>query len=238
MDEMNCLSARRIISTDIKDKSPALAQHLIECSSCKSFYERQVKFNHTLKQAMEIDVPEGLAARILVEQKLSQNKSKVVGKQRWYAMAASIMLVVVVAFTSSLTPQPAIAGAIVEHIKDEYSILNDNQDVPLVELNALLKPHGVQAHENIGRAVHAGNCLIEEQLGAHIVFEGKNKPVTMVVVPEKISENTGKKIDINDQQFEGVLVSLQRGTLALLSEDKESLIEFEHRLRESLTTYL
>ena len=72
MEEMNCLSARRIISTDVRQKDATLAQHLNECASCSAFYERQLKFNNKLTQAVEVDVPEGLAARILVEHKLNQ----------------------------------------------------------------------------------------------------------------------------------------------------------------------
>ena len=238
MDNMNCLSARRIITTDIKDKSPALAKHLAECPSCRAFYERQVKFNHKLKEAMEIEVPEGLTARILVEQRLNQKKSKAAVNQRWLAMAASVMLVVAVAFTTSLTTQPAIAGSIIEHIIEEEELLHAHGEVAVSDLNALLNPHGVQVNSNIGRATHASNCVIEEVLSAHIVFEGKNKPVTMVIVPKKLSDKVGKKINIDDQQFEGMLVAMQKGTLALLSEDKESLVEFERRLRSNLTTYL
>ena len=91
MDDMNCLSARRIISTDVTDKSAAFVQHISSCESCKAFYERQLKFNSVLKKAIDIDVPDGLAARVLVEHKLNSKKESK-QKFQWGAIAASMML--------------------------------------------------------------------------------------------------------------------------------------------------
>lgn len=231
---MNCLSARRIISTDINQKSVAFAQHLHACASCKSFYERQLKFNRTLTEAVEVDVPEGLAARVLVEQRIHQKKSRD-KKYRWTAMAASIMLVFAVGVVTTLHSPPTLASVIVEHVKTEASILHDQHNVTLAELNELLKPHGVRADASIGRATHAGNCLIQGKLGAHLVFAGKNAPVTLIVISHELGKD---KVTIDDEEFKGVIISTQRGVLALLSEDKESMMEFEQRLHQSLMTFI
>ena len=231
---MNCLSARRIISTDMHEKSAAFTQHLQACASCKSFYERQLKFNRNLIEAVEIDVPEGLAARVLVEQRIHQKKSRD-KKYRWTAMAASIVLVVAVSLVSTLHSPPSFASVIVDHVKAEESILDDQGNVSLAELNQLLKPHGVRADISIGRATHAGNCLIEGVLGVHLVFEGKNAPVTLIVISHDLKED---KIVIDDAEYKGVIMSTQRGVLALLSEDQESMMEFEQRLRQSLMTFI
>ena len=130
---------------------------------------------------------------------------------------------------------PSLAGVIVDHVKEEAAILDAEGNIPLLELNQLLKPHGVKADASIGQATHAGNCLIQDKLAAHIVFAGKNAPVTLIIVPQKLS---GDKLTINDRQFKGILMSTQQGTLALLSEDQESLMEFEQRLHQSLMTFI
>ena len=234
MEEMNCLSARRIISTDINQKSAAFAQHLHGCSSCKSFYERQLKFNRTLTEAVEVDVPEGLAARVLVEQRIHQKKSRD-KKYRWTAMAASMLLVISVGLVTTLHSPPSLASVIVEHVKSEPTALHGQAEVSLQELNELLKPHGVRADATIGRATHAGNCLIQGKLGAHIVFAGKNAPITLIIVPHELNKD---KVTIDDDEFKGVLVRTQRGVLALLSEDQESMLEFEQRLHQSLMTFI
>lgn len=237
MDDMNCLAARRIITTDITDKSSAFVSHVSSCPTCKTFYEKQLKFNSVLKKAVEVDVPEGLAARILVEHNLNKKKEKEgVNKFRWSAIAASVMLVFAVSIVSTINTTPAIAGVILEHAHEELWILEDKGHVTLASLNLLLKPHGVRADENIGYATHAGNCIIQDKVGVHIVFAGENAPVTLIIFPEPL--NNEKSVRISDHFFKGVMIKANKGTLALLSEDEESLKIFEARLNSSLMTFL
>lgn len=234
MDNMNCLSARRIVSTDIKESSASLVQHLKECATCKAFYDRQLAFNHKLKLAAEVEVPEGLAARILVEHKLNQKKAKSV-TNRWLAMAASIMLVVSVSVVTSLHSTPALAETIVEHIYEDVKMLEMRDHIAPVQLNELLNPHGVNIRADMGHARSAGNCVIDGKLSAHIVFKGKNAPVTMIVVPKRINS---ERIEFDEQEMVGLLVNMPRGTLALVSSDQESLKLFEKQLTANLLASL
>ena len=235
MDDMNCLAARRKITTDIKDKDAAFVQHLSNCSTCKSFYEKQLKFNSVLKKAVDVDVPEDLASRILVEHNLHKKKTGV-QKYRWSAIAASVMLVFAVSIVSTFNTSPAIADVILEHAHEELWVLEDKGHVTLESLNQLLKPHGVRADENIGYATHAGNCVIQDKVGVHIVFAGENAPVTLIVFPEALDGE--KNIHFSDHFFKGVLLGTNKGTLALLSEDEDSLKIFEARLNSSLMTFI
>ncbi|MDW3094399.1 MAG: DUF3379 family protein [Gammaproteobacteria bacterium] len=237
MDDMNCLAARRIITTDITDKSSAFVSHVNGCPTCKSFYEKQLKFNSVLKKAVDVDVPEGLAARILVEHNLNKKKEKEgANKFRWSAIAASVILVFAVSIVSTINTPPAIAEVILEHAHEELWVLEDKGHVTLESLNQLLKPHGVRANENIGYATHAGNCVIQDQVGVHIVFAGENAPVTLIVFPKELDNE--KSVRISDHFFKGVLMNTNKGTLAILSEDEESLKLFEARLNSSLMTFI
>ena len=233
---MNCLSVRRIIATGITDKSNEFTEHVASCPACKSFYEKQLKFNSAIKKAVEVDVPEGLAARIMVEHQLNQKKEESKKKYSWSAMAASIMLVFAVATVTTLQSPPAIAGVILEHVHDEMWILEDKGHVTIESINQLLKPHGVRADENIGYATHAGNCIIQDKLGVHIVFAGENAPVTLILFPEPLDRS--KTVKIGDEIFKGVLMNTKKGTLALVSEDQASLEKFADQLKTSLMTFI
>ena len=233
---MNCLSVRRIIATGITDKSSEFTEHVASCPACKSFYEKQLKFNSAIKKAVEVDVPEGLAARIMVEHQLNQKKEESKKKYSWSAMAASIMLVFAVATVTTLQSPPAIAGVILEHVHDEMWILEDKGHVTIESINQLLKPHGVRADENIGYATHAGNCIIQDKLGVHIVFAGENAPVTLILFPEPLDRS--KTVKIGDEIFKGVLMNTKKGTLALVSEDQVSLEKFADQLKTSLMTFI
>ncbi len=235
INDMNCLAARRIISTDITHKSSAFVKHVTSCTNCKSFYEKQLKFNLVLKRAVEVDVPEELAARILVEHNLNKKKEEA-KKYRWSAIAASVILVFAVSIVSTFNSSPAIANVILEHVHEELWVLEDKGHVTLKSLNQLLKPHGVKADQKIGHATHAGNCIIQGKLGVHVVFSGENAPVTLIVFPEALDEE--KSVRISDHVFKGVLMNTNKGTLALLSEDEVSLKKFEARFNISLMTFI
>ena len=232
---MNCLAARRIISTDVTNQSDTFAQHVVSCPTCKSFYEKQLKFNAVLKKAVDIDVPDGLAARILVEHKFDQKKTTRQTFQ-WSAIAASVMLVFALAAVTTIHSPPAIAGVILEHVHDEMWVLEDKGHVTLESLNQLLKPHGIKADESIGYATHAGNCMIQGKVGVHIVFAGENEPVTLIVFPEVLDDVDNE--EFSDHLFNGVLMETRKGTLALISEDDESLKEFESRLKTALMAFI
>ena len=232
---MNCLAVRRIISTNVKDDSDAFSEHLAVCSSCRSFYSKQLSFNSTLKQALEVDVPEGLAERVLVELNLNEKKTNQ-KNLKWMAMAASILLVVVMFSTAPFHTPPALADAIVEHVKYDVAALREKSDISLLQLNQLLKPHGVKADSNIGKATSAGICVIKGKRGAHVVFQGKNEPVTVIILPEQLKTDDEDTID--DPLYKGYLVSTKHGTLAVISEDQESLQDFKIRMRESLMIYI
>ena len=232
---MNCLTVRRIISTNVRDDSDAFVEHIAECATCRSFYEKQIRLNNSLKQALEVDVPEGLAERVLVELNLKEKKASQKNIQ-WMAMAASLLLVVVLFSTAPFHTPPALADAIVEHVKYDVNALREKSEISLQQLNQLLKPHGVRADKNIGKATAAGICVIKGKRGAHIVFQGKNEPVTVIILPEQLKvddENT-----INDSLYKGYLVSTKHGTLAVISEDEESLQDFKTRMRDSLMIYI
>ena len=233
---MNCLAARRIISTDISDISSEFKQHLMECTSCKAFYEKQLKFNGVLKKAVEVDVPDGLAARIMVAHQLNQKKENIKRRYSWSAMAASLMLVFAVGVVTTLQAPPAIAGVILEHVHEELELLHDKKHVTLESINQLLKPHGIKADKDIGYATHAGNCMIKDKLGVHIVFAGENAPVTLIVFPEPLDRSSN--VEISDDVFTGVLINTKKGTIALLSEDQASLNKFESQLKTSLMTFI
>ncbi|MEM8843792.1 MAG: DUF3379 family protein [Pseudomonadota bacterium] len=235
MDEMNCLTVRRIISTNVRDDSEAFAQHLLDCPSCKSYYDKQQKFNSTLKKALEIDVPEGLAERVLLEVNLSKKKSRK-ENVRWLAVAASVLVVFIVFTTTTLHSPPALANAILEHVKYDVAAFDIRTDISLDELNKLLKPHGVRADAGIGDATSAGICVINGKQGAHVVFEGKNSPVTMIITPQHLKVN--ESVIIDDKQYKGMLLGTKKGTLAVISEDQESLSQFETKMRKHLMTFI
>lgn len=83
---MNCLEFRRLALEDPYD--PSLEEHAESCQQCNGFRAEILAMDSDIEKALNVEVPEGLAARILLNQSLSSRPTQ---KQTYvrYAMAAS-----------------------------------------------------------------------------------------------------------------------------------------------------
>ncbi len=61
---MNCLEFRRRFTIDPAGNGPEIAAHRQQCPACDRFAERMGEFEKRLRQAMAVDMPEGMAERI------------------------------------------------------------------------------------------------------------------------------------------------------------------------------
>ena len=66
---MNCLEFRQLALADPYD--PALTEHAAGCVKCTKFRQEILDMDSDLEKAFAIPVPEGLAARVLLNQSLS-----------------------------------------------------------------------------------------------------------------------------------------------------------------------
>ena len=111
---MNCLEFRQLALADPYDS--ALDVYAESCPQCTKFREEILSIDNDIEKALNVEVPEGLAARILLNQSLSEPDTT----QTWfrYGMAASFAAALVVgAFVLNNTadePTPSVEIAAVE----------------------------------------------------------------------------------------------------------------------------
>ncbi len=106
---MNCLEFRQLALADPYD--PALLDHVADCAKCTSFRQEILDMDSDLEKAFAIPVPEGLAARVLLNQSLS-TRPKTVNWVR-YGMAASFAAALVLAaalLSNDHAIQPGASG--------------------------------------------------------------------------------------------------------------------------------
>lgn len=75
MDTINCLEARRQITTDPVRIADAVREHLDGCPSCSAYARSLVSSEEQLRRALEIPVPETLGARIRVRQTMDDARA-------------------------------------------------------------------------------------------------------------------------------------------------------------------
>ncbi|MFW2439606.1 MAG: DUF3379 family protein [Arenicellales bacterium] len=77
-----------------------------------------------------------------------------------------------------------------------------------------------QAKDNIGKLNYANNCQIRKNTGAHLIVNGENGPVTVLVMP---GEHIDEDINITPRRFDVAIYSTVYGSLAVVGEKGEQI---------------
>lgn len=129
---MNCLECRQLILADPDDT--ACTEHLSGCEQCTRFREEIVAMDHDVALAFKVPVPEGLAARVLLNQSLTHRQKTTTWVR--YSLAASFAAALVIAAgllsQGNNEPQQIATGPVVETSVEQGD--TDHTDMSLQEM--------------------------------------------------------------------------------------------------------
>ena len=211
--------------------------HERECASCRTYAQESALFESNLKQAMAVQVPEGLAGLIKSHQGAVERVRVRMIRPWKYAMAASLVLMFgIIGFLSyqSITlnqTESLLQQAVLDHIKGELHHLAEHKNVQLAELNQLMRPLGVRAVADIGSVNFAGLCQIRRHLGAHLVVAGDQGPVTVIIMNNEMIDRDSR---FENSRFSGIILPQKNGSLAVVGEQGEPLNEIIERLQTNI----
>ncbi len=218
---MNCLQFRRLVETSPNTQDPEFLRHKAECGNCALLAARVARFDAALSNAVRIDPPENLAARILLKQSFS-SPHNALPRRRLVALAASMAAVASLALAGNwyLKRGDELADEIVALVhKASYAMssetLLDSQSVAMA-----LAPVGLRLKAKISGVTFAGQCLLRNTLAGHLVLQGKKAPITIFLMPDvRISGPSA----IKDPMLSGELVPLKKGSMAIVGAPGEKL---------------
>ena len=229
---MRCLEVRHSLNTEPTNKTSEIVEHLKRCSECNQYARQVDQFESKLTDSFKVDVPDGLAYRILLTQNITTHRANKVARRRFYGIAASVLI------TSSLVSgliyynQPySLEQVALSHVEAEQYHLNDKNNVQLAALNIILNPLNIKLNESIGTINYAGTCKIRNNRGGHVVLQGKKAPVTLLLMP---GEYVAQKETLTDEKFKGVILPIENGSIALIGEDEKDLEPLLIKIKQSL----
>ncbi len=231
-------------------RDPEVLEYLATSESCAEFAQKLKKFDDKLKTAMSIDVPEGLESRIILAQRMSDNneavesndnvvafkKSSTSHTQRrdykWMSLAAALVLAVGLSLGMfKIGESQGLEQQILAHLYEHKDALTKDKNIELASFNEMLAPHGVKVTESIGHIRYASNCPIDDKKAPHFVLSENGEPVTVMYIPWK---QMPKREKIGDDKFKGVLLSNQKGSFVIFSEDPEIIDSVQERVAKSI----
>ncbi len=227
---MNCIAFRRALSLSPASPDDELRAHRRECPGCEAFARRLLQFESTLAEAVRIDVPEGLASRVLLAHSLRLEGDTRVRRRRLLLAFAAIAALGLAASWLALAPS-RLDRDVLAHIEAEPSHLHARGELSRAEVNQTLAPLGVGVEGDLGTISYAGTCWIRGRLGAHLVLQGDRGPVTVLFLPD---EPLGDRFPVRHELLQGIIVPAGRGSLAIVGRPGEALEVIEQRVKRAL----
>ena len=200
------------------------------------------RFEQALREAINIEVPEGLAQRILDEQQ-KQNRRRSWWKFQWlevnaqwrYAYATAATLALVVGIFTVLprfeSTENILEKQVLAYLHREYDSLTQVRDVPDDELAGMFKEIGASL---TGRLDGVSHCEINE-IGDHksaiLVMSGDKGPITVVFI---MGEHISVRRSVGNGGFSGMIVPAQKGSIAIVGEPGEGLTKVERKITSAV----
>ncbi len=182
---MNCLETRRLTLINPQDSHPARLTHLRECDTCARFAGQLVAQDELIRTATKVDLPEGFAARVLLNQSL-QPTSRRPTRGTWLGLAASFLLAITLlpaliqdAFYSPFETE--LVAHVTAH--DVFTQNPDNHVTEPAKLRQILLSAGTEIPENAGNITYASTCVIDGEIMAHLLVENGEQQYVVFLMP-------------------------------------------------------
>lgn len=220
---MNCLEFRRACLVDPLSREPAFRAHASQCPTCQHFLREQLEQEQQLRVALTVDLPDELAARVLLRQSFARRARVPL------ALAATVVLGVAAGVIGYFLNRPLpLEAAVMEHIRAEPDHLASPVPEKTDKLATVLKTLGARIEGEPGEVRYAGVCDIGKRPGAHLVLRGERGPVTVLLLPRQTLHQT---VRIHDRGLEGVVLPIDGGSVAYIGMPGEPIDSLTQRLR-------
>ncbi|HJU38785.1 MAG TPA: DUF3379 family protein [Tahibacter sp.] len=229
---MNCLEYRRLLGADPRHETPGMLEHRRDCAGCSAHHARALGFELQLRRALVVPAPDGLAERILLAQATIERRDH--GSQRRHlawAMTAAVLLVVAIGVIG-LSPGPAFADAMVEHMRHEPESLVTRLAMPESEVLRRFAQRGVKVAGPLPPGIsYASPCPVGKFLTVHMVMPQADGPVTVIYVAHHRED---ERDDFRKADVVGRSVPLGDGTLVMMAAQDTRFDALEAAWRQSV----
>lgn len=227
---MNCLEFRRHVLPDPYALTAEARSHRDSCATCRRFYDEIHELDQSTYKALKIDLPEGLAARILLNQSL-KNRLHRPSRRQWLALAASFLITAGVLLVQWFTQNPHLLDdGLVAHVETELALAR--QMVGPVEqsrIRKVLNEINADTSGPLPDIIFAKNCVIDGELIAHFVVEEAGQQYTVMLIPQRDLKDA---VAIAREGWLGIVRPHQGGGLAVLANAGHSNPETVARIAD------
>lgn len=211
----NCIDFRREKLADPRRLTEAAEEHLIACPACQAFSRRVNAGERMLQQTVAVDVPDGLAERILVG-----SRARTRSPLKLWALAASMVLSLGlgVQYWHAAPDREHVALA-VEHVMHEPEALMSTRLIEPQRVAQVLESFGAEVKVPLTAVRYVKLCPVPGGTGWHIVFDTPDGPATVLLMPQKDG-----RVRTLTTQYRGMGVHVEaggQGVVAVVARDPD-----------------
>jgi hypothetical protein len=222
---MDCLEFRQQAGADPGHLGAEAQRHLESCPGCTEFLRQTRELDQRILAALKVPVPEAgvvvgpMSGRIAAGGGAAALHPRaswpLVGRRRWFALAASVAGGVIVGSLLWVTgPRATLAGDLVRHIEHEPgAMVTTSTGAPPAEVAAVLARAGVDLEPGAGVVSYATTCPFRGHEVPHLVVQTGAGPVTVMVLRD---EKVKAPQHFDEDGYAGTIVPSGPGSIAVI----------------------
>ncbi len=213
------------------------ASHLSQCASCQAFREEMQALDLRIAGALALSVPEFDMPELadIDTSNVTALPQRRFGTPIWLAVAATVTLAAFIGFrmVGSDLSNDTLAEQILAHIDYEpYALRVVDEAVSAQQLARVIPASVAIMDHSAGLISYAQSCRINGREVPHLVIQGENGPVTILLMPE---EKISGAQTIQGENVRGVILPVGDGSIAIIGVDGERLERIEEQVMNSVT---
>lgn len=233
----NCAKFQEALAAEPARMPAGGAEHLAHCAACRALRDEYLELEQRIAAALAVPVPELTLPPL--EEIDSGNVTVLPVRRRistpaWFGIAASVALV---AWFGLQLQQPdlsklSLADQVVAHLDHEtFSRVISDVAVPERTLDSVVSKDVAELDRGVGLITYARSCVINGRSIPHLVVQGKNGPITLLLMPD---EPVAAAVPLAGKAINGVILPVGNGSIAIIAERDEPLHEIEQKIVDSI----
>jgi hypothetical protein len=239
-ENMNCEDYKEALAADPSASFDGGDGHVAACESCSAFKAELQSLDAKIAKALAIDVPEFVLPELAdlddgnVVQ-LPRKHGQTLSIPMWIGIAATVVLAAFIGvrmIDHDMGNGLTLSEEVLAHVDHEPQAL-EVTDVAVSDEQffSVVKPPVGTVDRSIGLVTYARSCIINGKTIPHLVIQGKNGPITLLLMPEEMIDAA---MTLHGKSVNGVIIPMGNGSIAIIGERDEPLDELKQQIINSV----
>ena len=214
---MTCLEFRRRVGAEPFASDAGIEAHRGSCPACARYQDELRSMDGLIKRSLAVELPRPVTSANALTAAPATPMRPGIARRRLFAIAASLIAGVTVGFVLLVSaPRASIAREVFDHVMHEQGTMAATTPMASAELAEVLDPDGTRIRPDVGDVTFAARCPFDGHVVPHLVVRTPDGAVTVLMLRHR---EISKRMRIEEQGFEGVVLPAPKGSIAIVGKD-------------------